>query len=151
MEKFKFLEHTADVEFEAYGKTLEQAFENAALAMFSVITEPEKVEPKIKKEFTVESEDLKSLLYDFLERFLVFQDSANLVFSKCRVFEIKKIRQIKKEKLEEETYTLEAEASGEEFSEEKHESRSAVKAVTYHNMAIGRKNGIFFVHVILDI
>ncbi len=31
MQKINFLEHTADVKFEAYGKTLEEAFENAAL------------------------------------------------------------------------------------------------------------------------
>jgi len=151
MEKFRFFEHTADVEFEAYGKTLEEAFENAALAMFGVITKPEKVEPKTKKELAIESEDLKSLLYDFLEKFLIFHDSENLVFSKCRVFEIKRIKQIKKEKLKEETYALKAEAEGEEFASEKHESRTAVKAVTYHSMQVGKKNGIFFVHVILDV
>jgi SHS2 domain-containing protein len=53
MEKFKFFEHTADVEFEAYGKTLEEAFENAALAMFSVMTDTIKVKPKTKKEFEI--------------------------------------------------------------------------------------------------
>jgi len=31
--RFKFFKHTADVEFEAYGKTIEEAFENAAIAL----------------------------------------------------------------------------------------------------------------------
>jgi SHS2 domain-containing protein len=36
---YEYLEHTADVRFRAYGKSLEQAFENAALAMLNVMVE----------------------------------------------------------------------------------------------------------------
>ena len=35
-EKFRFLEHTADIMFESYGKSYPEALENAAHAMFSV-------------------------------------------------------------------------------------------------------------------
>ena len=51
--RFEFLEHTGDAYIAAYGKTLEEAFENAALATFEVMTDVEKVEPipiKIEKE-----------------------------------------------------------------------------------------------------
>jgi SHS2 domain-containing protein len=34
MDKFKFLEHTADIKFQAFGKTKEEAFKNSAFAMF---------------------------------------------------------------------------------------------------------------------
>ncbi len=37
--KFEFLEHTADVYIRAHGKTMEEAYENAALAMFETITD----------------------------------------------------------------------------------------------------------------
>jgi len=37
--QFDFLEHTADAYIAAYGKTLDEAFENAALAMFEIITD----------------------------------------------------------------------------------------------------------------
>ena len=43
MVKFKFLEHTADAKFQAYGKNMEEAFSNAALAMFSIITDTKKI------------------------------------------------------------------------------------------------------------
>ena len=36
--RFEFLEHTADAYIIAYGKDLAEAFENAALAMFEVMT-----------------------------------------------------------------------------------------------------------------
>ena len=39
--RFRFLEHTADAYVEAYGSSLEEAFENAALASTEVMTEVE--------------------------------------------------------------------------------------------------------------
>ena len=38
MRKFKLIEHTADIGLTAYGKTLAEAFANAAYGMFSIIT-----------------------------------------------------------------------------------------------------------------
>src|SRR3989344_5902493 len=53
-EKYKFLEHTADAKFQAFGATLEEAFSNAALAMFSVMTEPGKIKPKLEREISTD-------------------------------------------------------------------------------------------------
>ena len=142
MEKFKYFEHTADVEFEAYGKNLEETFENAALVTSEVMTDTKKVEPKTEEKISIESEDLKSLLYDFLEKLLILFDSKNLVFSEFKVNYIKK---------ENDKFKLEASFSGEEFNPKKHESRTHVKAITYHQMDVGKKNGKHFIHVILDI
>ena len=41
--KFEYLEHTADVYIAAHGATMEEAFGNAALAMFEVMTDTEKM------------------------------------------------------------------------------------------------------------
>lgn len=133
----KYFEHTADIGINASGKNLEQAFENAALALFGIMTNTKKVKTEIKREIKIESEDLESLLYDFLEKFLIFHDAENLLFSK---FKVKKI--IKNTK-----YKLEAEAWGEQFDEKRHESKTLVKAVTYHGMKIGKDK----VHVLVDI
>lgn len=140
--RFKFFKHTADVEFEAYGKTIEEAFENAAIALQEVMVNTKKVELKITKEISTESEDMKSLLYDFLEKFLIFHDAENLVFGKIRIIKIWKSA---------DKWKIEARAMGEEFDEKKHEPRTVVKAVTYFDMDIGRKDSQFFVHVVLDI
>ena len=148
MQNIKFFSHTADVEFESYGATLEKAFENAALALFGVMTNIKKVKPKIKKKINIESEDLESLLYDFLEKFLILLDSENMVFSK---FDVKKITMNEKSK----KFKLKAEAYGEKFDEKRHESKTLVKAITYHGMHIGRKRvaskEMHFVHALLDI
>lgn len=138
--KFEFFDVTADAGFKSYGSTLEEAFENAALATFEVMTDTDSVKPKIKKEIEVKSEDEYALLYDWLSEFLVILDSEFLVFSKFDV---------KIEKKGEE-YILKGTAWGEEFDPKKHESRAEVKAVTYHLMSIKKNNG-YLVQVILDI
>lgn len=139
---FKFLEHTADVGIEAEEKDLEKVFEEIALGMFEVMTDTKKVEKKIKKEIKVDSEDLQALLYDFLEKFLILHDTENLMFSKFNVKKIKK---------ENSKWNLECEAWGEEFDSEKHEDRTLVKAVTYHEMKIEKTNKGWKAKVILDI
>ncbi|RLI13918.1 archease, partial [Candidatus Bathyarchaeota archaeon] len=64
---FEFLEHTADAYVAAYGKNLAEAFENAALAMFNVMTETEKVASKVEDYVEVEAEDEYALFYSWLE------------------------------------------------------------------------------------
>jgi SHS2 domain-containing protein len=138
--KFEFFDVTADVGYKAYGNTLEEAFENAALAMFEVMTDTREIKQNIKKEFQIESEDEYALLYDWLSEFLVILDSEFLMFSKFKVEIEKKL----------EKYILNGTAWGEEFDPQRHESRDEVKAVTYHLMNI-EKNKIYMVQVILDI
>lgn len=139
-QKFEFFEVTADVGYRAYGKTLGEAFENAALAMFEVMTDTSKIEPKIERKIEVESEDECALLYDWLSEFLVMLDVDYLMFSK---FEVKIERK-------DEGFYLKGTVWGEEFNREIHESRAEVKAVTYHLMDVKQDNGVM-VQVILDI
>ena len=84
MEKFKFLEHTADAKFQAFGKNLEEAFSNAALAMFSVITNTRKVKENVSHDIECSSKDLKSLLYDFLEELVFLIDTENFLLNKVK-------------------------------------------------------------------
>jgi len=65
-EKFRFLDHTADAKFQAFGRTLEEAFANAALATVSLMWEPEKVEKKVDHPVSVQGRDLEQLLVRFL-------------------------------------------------------------------------------------
>ena len=77
MDKYKFFEHTADAKFQAYGKSVEEAFSNAALAMFSVITDTNKIKKKVKKGIEARGHDRKSLLYNYLEELLFLIDTEN--------------------------------------------------------------------------
>jgi SHS2 domain-containing protein len=140
--RYKFFEHTADTIFEGYGKTFEEAFENAALAMQEVMTDTKKVRPAREEKIRAEGDDMKALLYDFLEKFLILKDAKNLVFSEIRV---EKITESKGE------YRLTAVARGEKFSPKKHTDKTVVKAVTYHEMEVGEKDKKKYVRVLVDI
>ena len=132
----------ADAYIAAYGRTLEEAFENAALAMFEVMTDTSKVEAKRKFDIKVKGIDLFSLLYNWLEELLVIYCSEGVLLSRFKIHEIKKTNN---------EYELEGEAWGEEFNPEKHEQRTEVKAVTYSLMEIKKNNGLYEVRVVFDI
>ncbi len=142
--KFEFFDVTADVGFKAYGDSLETAFENAAIAMFEVITDTSKVKPDIVENIRLEAEDDCAILYDWLSELLFLHDSEFMVFSKFEVTLNSKI-----EKLQEKFF-LTAKAFGEEFDPSRHERRSEVKAVTYHMMDIKFEDR-YTLQVILDI
>ncbi|MFB0560577.1 MAG: archease [Candidatus Lokiarchaeia archaeon] len=127
MSGYRFLEHTADIKVKAYGKTLNEAFQEAARALFEVMTDTSKIYPNIRRKIDVEAEDLEALLYVWLEEFIYLFDSEGLVFSE---FKVESIQQT------EGRYKLEGEAHGEEFDEEKHPQRTEIKAITYHEMKI---------------
>ena len=129
---------TADVAFEAYGKDLSELFANSALAMFEVIVNTKQIEPKVERKIEAEGNDLQSLMFDWLNKLLVFVDSENLAFSEFDV------------KVDERSLKLEAICKGEEMNREKHETRTHVKAATYHKMKI-KKNKLWRAKVILDI
>jgi SHS2 domain-containing protein len=140
--KFEFLEHMGDAYIAAYGKTLEEAFSNAGLAMFEVMTDTKSIEPKLKDEIKVEGEDEIILLHNWLEALLLkFEIELKLYSS----FNVKKIKR------KNGGFSLEAEVFGETFNRDKHLSKTEVKAVTYHQMGIFQESGKFIVKFILDL
>jgi SHS2 domain-containing protein len=140
--QFEFLEHTADIYIAAYGATLEEAFENAALATFEVMTDTRKITQKIEDIVKVEATDVQALLYTWLEQLLIsFETKGNLYSS----FKIPKIEKTK------DGFMFTAKMRGELFNPEKHPQKVGIKAVTYHRMEIDRRPGKVSVKFILDI
>ncbi|MEM2108019.1 MAG: archease [Candidatus Bathyarchaeia archaeon] len=140
--KFEFLEHTADVYIAAYGGTMEEAYENAALAMFEVMTDTEKVAPAIEETVEVEAEDEYALLYSWLETLLVKFETQSMLYSKFKIAGI------------EETsvgFKIKAKVWGEKFQQGKHAQKVAVKAVTYHRMMVIKEIEKVTLEFILDI
>jgi SHS2 domain-containing protein len=140
MEKYKFLEHTADAKFQAFGKTIEEAFGNAALAMFSIITDTTKVKEKMRKGIAAEGHDLKSLLYNFLEELLFLLDTEQFLLN-----HVEGIRTSEKDG----RYFVEAIAVGDRCNG--YETQGDIKAITYNDMEIREKKGMAMVQVVLDL
>lgn len=139
--KYKFLKHTADAKFQAFGKNLEEAFANAAIAMFEIITKTNKIEKNLTKKVMIEAEDKESLLYRWLEELLYLLDT--------EFFMLNSVKNMKIEK-EGKKYVLKAEIKGDTFKE-RYERFGAVKAVTYEEMFIKELKGKVIVQVVLDI
>ncbi|MEM3770077.1 MAG: archease [Candidatus Bathyarchaeia archaeon] len=139
---YKFLEHMADAYIAAYGRDLAEAFENAAAAMFEVMTDIEKVNPEIEDYVEVEAADEYALLYNWLEELLVKSEVNEILYSKFEISEIAGTA---------DGFRLKARIWGEKFNPEKHPQKVGVKAVTYHQMEIIKEQDKTTVKFILDI
>ncbi|MCK4589829.1 MAG: archease [Nanoarchaeota archaeon] len=135
--QFKFLPHTADVKFQAFGKTLEEAFQNCAYALTETITNYKKIKPTTEKTIEIESENNESLLYDFLEQFLILLDSEGFILNKIKSLKITKNK-------------LKATIVG-DTKPENYKINTHIKAVTYQQMFIKKQDNQYIIQVILDI
>jgi len=140
---FKFLEGiaTADVAIEATGKNIEEAFAEAAVAMFEVQTDTKKIKPAISKEIRIKSEDKKSLLFDWLSKLIYLRDVEKMFFSKFDV----KIKEV------EGKFRLVAKAYGEKIDSKRHTLKIEVKGVSYTLMEIEEKSKKCRIRVVLDV
>ena len=81
MKKYEYFDVTADIGFKAYGNDLNEAFENAGLAIFNIISDTSNVDSSIAKSFEITSEDEVSLLYDYLEELLFYHEVDFMLFA----------------------------------------------------------------------
>ncbi|MGQ9622128.1 MAG: archease [Candidatus Caldatribacteriaceae bacterium] len=136
---FEILDHTADVGLVAWGRSLEELFANAALGMFSLIGELEKVNGGFETSVAVEGSDWEDLLVAWLNELLyVFEVEEALL----NHFDIQEFGQ----------YYLRARVFGEPLDLKKHEVFRVVKACTYYEARVEEiEPGLFRAQVYFDI
>jgi SHS2 domain-containing protein len=140
--QYEYLDHTADIKFQAYGKTREEVFENAALAMFNVIIDTEKISGNIAREIILKSPDLESLLVDWLSELLYIFEVDEIVFREFRVEKIKE---------ENGEYSITSQALGEKYHLENLPFETEIKAVTYNQLEITTDADGWKAQVVVDI
>ncbi len=140
MKRYRFLDHTADAKFQAFGGTLEEAFSNAALATASLMWDWERIEKKVEHQFEVRGRDLKQLLCSFLEEIVYLLDSRSFLMGVPERVKLDK---------KGEHYILRALFKGDLYSD-KYEIHGDVKAITYDEMEIVEDDR-FIVQVVVDI
>lgn len=140
--KYRFLEDVAiaDIAYEAYGKDLNELFENAALAIFELSADIETIDAKEKIEFELENEKIDNLLYDFLSEILFFKDSKYMVFKYVHVT----INEGKKNKLK-------AILEGDKINPEVQHLENDIKAVTMHMFEVKKEKNQWKATVVVDI
>jgi SHS2 domain-containing protein len=123
-----------DAVIEAYGGTLEEAFENSALGLVNTmfdLTTTSNTSCSADKEIQIEAKgfDLQSLLYDWLEKVMLVVLMQHILLSDFKV-------KISEEKVGDYNYSLSGITKGERLNLEKHHYKVEVKAITYHEMEI---------------
>ena len=81
---YEVLDHTADVRFRVRGRTLPEAFAEAARAVFETMT-PNCTPAGIVRRVEVEADDTESLLADFLSEILYLSDAESIAFCSFEV------------------------------------------------------------------
>ena len=135
---FTLLDHPADLGIEAYGNTLAEAFEQAALGLISIIVDVSKIEPRHSRIISIQGVDVEHLLVRWLEEILYLYDGEHFVGGCIHVSQVGSSR-------------LQAVVHGEPFDPIRHETRMDVKAVTYHQLEVHQEQEKSWVRVFLDI
>ena len=138
MKRFEVLDHTADIGLVVYGDDLRALFENAGEAFFHLITDLRKVKRRIERRVNIGGESLDRLMVDWLSELLYLHDVENLLFKGFKVDSVGEDG-------------LKAMVKGEPFQEGVHLIKTEVKAVTYHQIEVRQKNGLWRAQVILDL
>jgi SHS2 domain-containing protein len=137
---YRYLPHTADVLVAVQGATLKRLFENAGAALFDLITDRSTVRARERIKVEASGLDRENLLVRFLSELLYLQDTRGWRFRYCRITSLDRV-----------AFTVRAVAHGEAFDPAHHPRRREVKAITYHQIRIGRCLGLWRVRLVLDV
>ena len=138
----EYLEHTADVMFRAYGRTVEEMLSNAASALFQAMVDPASIAAVDRWVVELEGDDLEDLAYRWLSEIIFLFETESAVFSRFQV--------ALEEFQDGKGWKLRAEIGGERIDPERHSFLAEVKAVTRHKFAI-EKNERWCIQVVLDV
>jgi SHS2 domain-containing protein len=136
IKKYELIEHTADMGLAAYGKTLAEAFANAAYGMFNIIAELDNVKEKEKRTIEITGDDQEGLLFEWLNTLLYSFDVEGLLFKKFDITEF-------------DAGHLKADCWGEKYNPKKHRLNRGIKSATYYMLEVDAKKNR--VQVIFDV
>ena len=135
--RFEIIDHTADIAIKAYGNTLKELFENAALGMFNIIADLEGIKSSTEIDIKVDAPDEEELLVEWLEELLYNFYTKNIIFSEFNITELTDNR-------------LTANVKGRFIGENKNRLKAEIKAATRHEVKISKKDAKYEVQIVFD-
>ena len=121
----KNFEHTADIGIEIESPTLSDAFQEVSLSFSEIITGGRLPEVLPSKEVFLESDNLDSLLVDFLSYLIVLFDTDDFIAGSAKL-EISKKN----------SFQLVGKLVGETYNQDKHGYGVEIKAISYHQLLV---------------
>lgn len=140
--KYKILPHPADVRVQAFGKTKEELFINAARGMIKVLqSKVARNKKQVARKIKIKSVDLNALLVDFLSEVLYLIQTNKEIYNEIKFIKFSDPSNSSGQ------VELEGELTGnkvESFGED-------IKAVTYHGLKIEKDQNGYQATILLDI
>lgn len=134
---WEHFDHGADIGVRGMGPTKEDAFEQAALALTGVITDPQRVVPEQLVEIRCEAPDDEMLLTDWLNALVYEMAVRGMLFGQFNV-------QLKGRQLE-------AQVLGEPVSLRRHQPAVEVKGATYTAVRVSPQNNGWVAQTVVDL
>lgn len=138
MERYKFMEHTADIKFRVFGKRVEELFENTGLAISDFLSKGKKIKSLNQRKLKVSGKDYEEVFYKFIDELIYLFDAKNFIVSKAKV----EIREGKK-------INLNAIVLGDETKNYK--NLDSIKSATYSEMYIKKNKKNWEAQAVVDV
>lgn len=144
MRRFRYVNHTADIEFRSYGSSLEAAIKNSFLALFDTIAYTKRLSKSegVKRTVAVKvsADNIEELIWKALQAVVSIGDARGLLFFDARP----KLVNSKKGKL-----SLRAELIGK--AEKSEYAKFYVKGVSRFNLSVIHNHDKFVIDVVVDV
>ncbi|MBI4768467.1 MAG: archease [Deltaproteobacteria bacterium] len=135
---YHLIPHTGDLGMEVWGKDPADLFAQAGWSFFDIMIETGKIELRQERLVEVEAPDREALLVAWLGELLY-------------IFEIERLA-LGRFSIQAMTFqTLSAQGWGEPLDPQKHQIKTVIKAVTYHQLRIWEAKGLWRARVIFDL
>ena len=148
MEKYKLLDHTADILVEVWGKTRKELFGNAVTAMFDVMVDwpseykrlfsVDEIKPLEEKRIKITGNDLEDTLINFLRETLYLFNGKGWLIKSCEPLKLTR-------------RSIVARLKGEPYNRQKTPLKTEIKAVTYHALIINKSKKCWQAKVVFDV
>jgi len=135
--RWEHFPHEADMGIRGVGRTRAEAFEQAALALTAVITDPAAVRPLEAVDVSASAPDDELLLVDWLNALIYEMATRGLLFSR---FEVRIT-----------DHRLEGRAWGEPVAAERHQPAVEVKGATYTALRVAEQDGEWIAQCVVDV
>jgi SHS2 domain-containing protein len=134
---FREIEHTGDLGIEIDTDSRAELFRRAAIALAQLMVETAPVRPLAGRDLLIIGSSDEDLMHDLLSALLQLFLVDAFIWSDAAV--------------EEQDTGLKVRVIGEPFDPERHEFRKELKAVTYHQLSVGKLGSGWHARVIFDV
>ncbi len=119
---YEYFDHTADVGLYIYGSHFENLIENAGKAFTDTVSDVSCIDPQISVEFLLKKDSPEKMIHHFLNELIYFLDTRQLLLSHFMITKVK------------EGYMVQA--KGDVFNPLEHPFKTAIKAITHHQLQV---------------